>query len=54
MLQKVVEYKVITVRRLSALEKAVNDEISNGFVPSGPVFMHEGTVNQVMVRFGDA
>jgi len=51
-LNKVVDYKILSSSKAPALEEHVKDYLSDGWTPSGPIFTHESTFHQTMVKFG--
>lgn len=53
MVQKVVDYKIITGRKFSILAREVTEGLKEDWVPSGPVIIHGDDIAQVMVKFED-
>lgn len=52
MLNKVVDYKILSSSRANSLELLVKEAIKDSWAPSGPVFMYKEDINQAMVKFG--
>ena len=52
MLNKVVDYKIISSQESDSLETHVKNALQEGWTPSGPVFDFHDNLNQAMVKFG--
>lgn len=53
MLNKVVDYRIISGVKALALEDKVKEAIKDGWAPSGPVFEYDDLIHQAMVKFGE-
>lgn len=52
MLQKVVDYQLLTSNQPEELTSKVKQAMGDDWVPSGTVVDHEGLLVQAMVKFG--
>lgn len=52
MLNKVIDYKIISSSDAGSLESSVKDFLRDGWTPSGPIFDYKDDLNQAMVKFG--
>lgn len=52
MLNRVVDYKIITSSKADGLEQEVRKALDDGWTPSGPLFNFHDKLNQAMVKFG--
>jgi hypothetical protein len=52
MLNKVVDYRILTSYDPEMLEELVKDSLKGGWTPSGPLFTYKNNINQAMVKFG--
>lgn len=54
MLQKVIDFKVVTGDSFGALENEVKSALSEEWVPSGPMVVRDAEIGQAMVKFEQA
>lgn len=52
MLNKVIDYKILSSSRAPSLETLVKESLKDGWTPSGPIFDFKDDLNQTMVKFG--
>lgn len=53
MLNKVVDYQILSSTRTTALATMVKEALEDGWTPSGPVFEYKDEASQTMVKFGE-
>ena len=46
---KTVEYKIITTRNINDMEKRINEEIENGYIPTGTLYKEDEEYYQAII-----